>query len=38
MRVLQSGIGSEFNTNVMKIALNFKEDKVAAALLANYPV
>jgi hypothetical protein len=36
--VLQSACSVVFNTNMIKIALNLKEDRVAAVILAQCPV
>jgi hypothetical protein len=35
---LKSDVGSTFNTNILKIALNFNEDNISAVLVAHYPV
>ena len=33
-----SDVGLAFNTNILKIALNFKEEKIASVLIAEYKV
>ena len=37
-QILVSDAALKFNTNILKIALNFEEDKVAAIIIANYPL
>ena len=37
-QVLRSGSSVKFNTNILKIALNYQEDKVAAYLLTKFPL
>jgi hypothetical protein len=36
--ILKSDTSYRFNTNILKIALNLREDKVAAIMLAQYPI
>lgn len=37
-KILASEYGVQLNTNVLKVALNFKEDKIAAFIVARYPI
>ena len=37
-RIFRSDISKKFNSNLLRIALNLNEDKVAAFLVARYPV
>lgn len=36
--ILQSELAKSFNTNLVKIALNFGEDRIAALIVARFPI
>lgn len=36
--VLKSDFATSFNTNLLKIALNFSEDRIAALIVARYKI
>lgn len=36
--ILKSEFATSFNSNLLKIALNFTEDRIAALIVARYPV
>ena len=36
--ILRSDLAISFNTNLLKIALNFGEDRIAALVIARFPV
>ena len=36
--ILQSQVAIVFNTNMIKIALNLKEDRISAVIVADFPV
>jgi len=37
-KVFQSEMSRKFNTNILRLALNMNEDRIAAFLVAKYPV
>ncbi len=36
--VLKSELATSFNTNLVKVALNFNEDRIAALIAARFPI
>ena len=36
--ILKSELAKSFNTNLVKIALNFGEDRIAALIVARFPI
>lgn len=36
--ILRSDLAISFNTNLMKIALNMGEDRIAALIVARFPI
>lgn len=36
--IMKSEFATSFNTNLLKIALNFGEDRIAALIVARFPI